>query len=517
MSNSMRNGLRAGIIFGVVIIFLFLIGFTLIAPELISKLYQGTEQTKDFNIELLLPNLVIFVGLLGIWAGITGAKEEEPDTWPKALTAGLTTGLTTGLVVGVTAFIVGTLYFNEVDIRDYLVSLSDENITLFLFNQSALVGALYQFGLLTGTAIIGAVFAIGVGRGSWRKNLSARLNASAKQTISIPAVAGAINSKYTRFTLLGIIIIISFILPQQWGSYWNYVMGTVGIYVLLGIGLNIIIGWAGQLVLGYVAFFAIGAYTFALLTSPEPHHLEWNFWFAIVLAILAATLSGILLGLPILSLRGDYLAIVTLGFGEIVRIMIKSDMMTGLTGGPRGLRDVGGPTLLGQPYSTDINFMHLIIVAVIVTTFLAYRLQNSRTGRGWIAIREDDTVAQATGVNTFRSKLLSLALGAAIAGLAGALFASRNQFTGPEDHALMVSINVLCIVIVGGMGSIPGMFLGAFVLKGLPELLREVEIYRLLVFGALLVVMMIIRPEGLWPLQRPRIEKYDEHQNQIPG
>jgi ABC-type branched-subunit amino acid transport system permease subunit len=517
MSNSIRNGLRAGIIFGIVIIFLFLIGFTLIAPELISKLYQGSEQTKDFNIGLLLPNLVIFMGLLGIWAGITGAKEDEPDTWAKAIVAGLTTGLTTGLLVGITAFIVGTLYQNEVDIRDYLVSLSNENIILFLFNQNALTGALYQFGLMTITSVIGGILAIGVGRASWRKNLAEKIGDSVRQTASMPKVAGTINSKYTRFALLAIIIVISFALPQQWGSYWNYVMGTVGIYVLLGIGLNIIIGWAGQLVLGYVAFFAIGAYTFALLTSPEPHHLEWNFWFAIVLAILAATLSGVLLGLPILSLRGDYLAIVTLGFGEIVRIMIKSDMMTGITNGPRGLRDVGGPTLFGQDFSTDINFMYLIIIAVLLTTFLAYRLQNSRTGRGWIAIREDDTVAQATGVNTFRSKLLSLALGAAIAGLAGALFASRNQFTGPEDHALMVSINVLCIVIVGGMGSIPGMFLGAFVLKGVPEMLREVEIYRLLVFGALLVVMMIIRPEGLWPLQRPRIEKYDEHQKQIPG
>jgi ABC-type branched-subunit amino acid transport system permease subunit len=517
MSNSMRNGLRTGIIFGVVIIFLFLIGFTLIAPELISKLYQGKGQTKSFNIELLIPNLVIFMGALGIWAGITGAKENEPDSWSKALTAGLVTGLTTGVIVGLTAFIIGTLFQNEVDIRDYLVSLSTETITLFLFNQNAITGALIHLGLMVVTSVAGAAMAIGIGRGAWRKNLMNNLGNSVKGALATPRVSGVINSNYTRFVILGVIVIISFILPSQWGSYWNYVMGTVGIYVLLGLGLNIIIGWAGQLVLGYVAFFAIGAYTFSLLTSPEPHHLEWNFWVALIIGILAATLSGILLGLPILSLRGDYLAIVTLGFGEIVRIMIKSDMMTGITNGPRGLRDVGGPTLFGRDFSTDIAFMYLIIIAVLVTTFLAYRLQNSRTGRGWIAIREDDTVAQATGINTFRSKLLSLALGAAIAGLAGALFASRNQFTGPEDHALMVSINVLCIVIVGGMGSIPGMFLGAFVLKGLPEMLREVEIYRLLVFGALLVVMMIIRPEGLWPLQRPRIEKLGDNQKKIPG
>ena len=512
MSNSMRNGLRAGIIFGVVIIFLFLIGFTLIAPELISKLYQGKTQIRD-----LLPNLIIFMGLLGIWAGITGAKQDGPDTWSKVLTAGLVAGLSCGLMVGIIAFIVGTLHQNQVDIRDYFVSLSPENITLFLFNQNAITGALIQFGLLVVSSVAGAAMSMGIGRSEWRKNLTARWGNSVRGALGTPRVSRISKNKYTRFLAIGFIIIVSLLLPSQWGSYWNYVMGTVGIYVLLGLGLNIIIGWAGQLVLGYVAFFAIGAYTFALLTSPEPHHLELNFWVALAIAILAATLSGILLGLPILSLRGDYLAIVTLGFGEIVRIMIKSDMMTGLTNGPRGVRDVGGPTLFGQEFSTDINYMYLIIIAVLVTTFIAYRLQNSRAGRGWIAIREDDTVAQATGINTFSSKLLSLALGAAIAGLAGALFASRNQFTGPEDHALMVSINVLCIVIVGGMGSIPGMFLGAFVLKGLPEMLREVEIYRLLVFGALLVAMMIIRPEGLWPLRRPRLEKYEEHQKQIPG
>jgi branched-chain amino acid transport system permease protein len=161
---------------------------------------------------------------------------------------------------------------------------------------------------------------------------------------------------------------------------------------------------------------------------------------------------------------------------------------------------------MGNVFS-EINYMHLLMLLVLVGLFIAKRLKDSRTGRAWIAIREDQTVAQATGVNTYQYKILALLLGAAFAGLSGALFASRNQFTGPEDFTLMVSVNVLCIVIVGGMGSLPGVILGAFVLKGLPELLRELSDYRLLVFGALLVVMMIVRPNGLWPVGRRKYKK----------
>jgi branched-chain amino acid transport system permease protein len=289
-------------------------------------------------------------------------------------------------------------------------------------------------------------------------------------------------------------------------------MGTVAIYILLGLGLNIIVGYSGQLVLGYVAFFAIGAYTFALLTAPEPHGIEMNLWLAVVISVFFATLTGLLLGLPILNLRGDYLAIVTLGFGEITRILIRSDLLTPFTNGPNGVTNVGQPFWRGHIFS-DVNYVHLLMLLVLISLFVAKRLKDSRTGRAWIAIREDQTVAQATGVNTYRYKILALLLGSAFAGLSGALFASRNQFTGPEDFTLMVSINVLCIVIVGGMGSLPGVVIGAFVLKGLPELLRELEDYRLLAFGALLVVMMIVRPSGLWPTKRKRmsLSRRDQH------
>jgi branched-chain amino acid transport system permease protein len=185
---------------------------------------------------------------------------------------------------------------------------------------------------------------------------------------------------------------------------------------------------------------------------------------------------------------------------------LKSDLLKDFTMGPRGVRNIAGPTLFGRSFTSDVDYMYIIILAVLLSIFLAKRWQESRIGRAWLSISQDETVAQATGVDTYKYKLLALSLGAAFAGLGGALFASRNQFTGPEDHALMVSINVLCLVIVGGMGSLPGIVLGAFVLKGLPEILRELESYRLLVFGALLVVMMIIRPEGLWPARRPKLE-----------
>jgi branched-chain amino acid transport system permease protein len=290
------------------------------------------------------------------------------------------------------------------------------------------------------------------------------------------------------------------------GQYWNYTIGTVGIYVLLGLGLNIVVGLAGLLDLGYVAFFAIGAYTMALLTAPAPHHLLWSFWIVLPIGVVIAAITGLLLGAPVLRMRGDYLAIVTLGFGEIIRILSASDVLTPFTGGPRGVPSVSGPTLFGKPFSSNIDFVYLIFLAVLLIIFVTNRLQHSRVGRAWEAMREDEIVSRAMGINTLTQKLLAFAIGAAFAGLGGALFASRNQFTGPEDFTLMVSINVVAVVIVGGMGNIPGVIAGALVLKGLPEVLRQLQDYRVLVFGALLVVMMLWRPAGIIPSSRRKME-----------
>jgi branched-chain amino acid transport system permease protein len=267
--------------------------------------------------------------------------------------------------------------------------------------------------------------------------------------------------------------------------------------------------------LGYVAFFAIGAYTAGLLTAPAPLPLQIGFWPVMIFSIVMAAFAGILLGIPVLRMRGDYLAIVTLGFGEIIRVLIRSDMLSPYLGGPQGIRDIAGPSLFGVSFSGKA-YLYLIILAILLIILFTNYLQNSKVGRAWMAMREDETVAQAMGINTLYYKLMAFATGAAFAGLGGALFAARNQYTGPADHTLMVSINVLSLLIVGGMGSIPGVIIGAFVLKGLPEILRELDLYRLLVFGGLLVFMMIIRPEGIWPAPRRRMELHEGELDVLP-
>ncbi|MHB8135510.1 MAG: branched-chain amino acid ABC transporter permease [Anaerolineaceae bacterium] len=501
-TSSFKKSANSGLTFAIIVIFLALIGFTITGPSLVQKIWGDTLSAGTIPSYLAL---VVFLGFIGIWNGwkAAGQTGESPLHLKSAIFAGLVAGLVAGLIVMLYAFIVGSISARGIDLRVYLSLLSPESIVYFVFGKSTLIGGLIHLGLSIASAILGAFLAVSADRSGERiskwKNL---VNNWTKNSW----LGSLKKNVYLNYVLVGVVLLLLVLMPRTWGSYWNYIMGTVGIYILLGIGLNIIVGFSGQLVLGYVAFFAIGAYSFALITAPEPHHVELNFWLALLVAIIASAISGVLIGLPIMRLRGDYLAIVTLGFGEIIRILIKSDWLRGITLGPRGVRNIAGPTLFGKSFSSDVDFMYLIILAVILSIFLARRWQESHVGRAWLAISQDETVAQATGVDTYKYKLLALAIGAAFAGLGGALFASRNQFTGPEDHALMVSINVLCLVIVGGMGSIPGVILGAFTLKGLPEILRELENYRLLVFGALLVVMMIIRPEGLWPARRPNLE-----------
>jgi ABC-type branched-subunit amino acid transport system permease subunit len=504
-SPALKKGVRTGTIFGIVIVVMFLIGFTVTGAGLIGKLFGASSYGAPS-----LGFFFLFMGLIGIWAGIAASPRpliEKEDTLPRAILAGTAAGFVSGLFAAAIGLIFGALITNKIDPRTYLPSVSPESIRMFLFNQQPLPGSLMLLVLLTISGLAGAALTFFLRTNDKLKSRANKASTSVGHTLRSDRVTNITHNRYVRLAMLLLLALVLIVLPRSWGSYWNYVFGTVGIYIILGLGLNIITGWSGQLVLGYVAFFAIGAYTFALLTAPEPHQLMWNFWIALALAVLAAAIVGFLLGLPILNLRGDYLAIVTLGFAEIIRILLKSDLMTNYTAGPRGIRDIAGPSILGKAFTSDVDFMYLIIIGVLVVTFLANRLKNSRTGKAWFAINLDETVARATGVNAFSSKLLALALAAGIAGLAGALFASRNQFTGPDDHAMMVSINVLCLVIVGGIGSIPGIFLGAFILKGLPEILRETENFRLLIFGILLIVMMRLRPEGFLPSRRSALEK----------
>jgi branched-chain amino acid transport system permease protein len=303
-----------------------------------------------------------------------------------------------------------------------------------------------------------------------------------------------------RMIRAGIALLILVLLPAVAGSYVGQVLMLVGLYILMGMGLNLEVGLAGLLDLGFVAFFAVGAYTTALLTADASHALaQLSYWAAMPIAVFLSIVVGVLFGLPVLGVRGDYLAVATLGLGEIVRVIVQSDFAAPLLGGAQGILQIPKPRLGGFVLSSPVSLFYLTLVASAVAAFVAWRLENSRLGRAWMALRDDEDVAQALGINLVRSKLLAYGLGAAFAGLAGSIFATMLTSVYPSSFQLLISINVLALIIVGGMGSLPGVVLGSIVLIGLPEVLREFGEYRYLFYGAVLIVMMRLRPEGLWP------------------
>jgi len=303
-----------------------------------------------------------------------------------------------------------------------------------------------------------------------------------------------------RMIRAGIALLVLILLPALAGSYVGQVLMLVGLYILMGMGLNLEVGLAGLLDLGFVAFFAVGAYTTALLTADSPHALaQLPYWGAMPVAVLLSIVVGVLFGLPVLGVRGDYLAVATLGLGEIVRVIVQSDFAAPLLGGAQGILQIPKPRLGSFVLSSPVSLFYLTLVASAVAAFVAWRLENSRLGRAWEALRDDEDVAQALGINLVRSKLLAYGLGATFAGLGGSIFATMLTSVYPSSFQLLISINVLALIIVGGMGSLPGVVLGSIALIGLPELLREFGDYRYLFYGAVLIVMMRLRPEGLWP------------------
>jgi branched-chain amino acid transport system permease protein len=308
------------------------------------------------------------------------------------------------------------------------------------------------------------------------------------------------------FILVGVIVLLY---PLAMGPFFAQVIAIVALFVLLGLGLNITLGLAGLLDLGFVAFYAVGAYTVALLTSTAEYGIAgWTFWQAVPFAVLFSMLFAIVLGLPILRIRGDYLAIATLGFGEIIRILAGSDLLKAFLGGPRGIINIPKPLEVPptHPLSGPVQIYYIALVCAAIVAFVAWRLRGSRLGRSWMAIREDEDVAEGMGVNLVQTKLLAYMLGGAFAGLAGAISAGLVGSIFASSIQLQLSINVVAIVIVGGMGSIPGVILGALFLIGLPELFREFSDYRLLFYGIALMAIMIVRPEGLVPSRITRRE-----------
>jgi len=310
-----------------------------------------------------------------------------------------------------------------------------------------------------------------------------------------------------RSSLISIGVFVLVTLPFMVGLYWSDVTVLFGIYVLMGLGLNIVVGFAGLLDLGYVAFFAIGAYTAGLLTSMRSSLAwGWSFWAAWPVAMFFAAMAGVLLGVPVLRMRGDYLAIVTLGFGEIIRVLALSDLLKPYFGGAQGILEIPKPVVGGLTLLTSQYLYYLILLGCLVAIFISWRLSESRVGRAWIAIREDEDVAEAMGINLVQYKLFAFAIGALLAGGSGAIFGSKLSSIYPHSFNLIISVNVLCLIIVGGVASIPGVVVGGFAMLFLPEVLRFAAEYRYLMYGAALVVMMLVKPEGLWPAERRRRE-----------
>ena len=352
--------------------------------------------------------------------------------------------------------------------------------------------------------------------------------------------SSAASSRLLTFLVCAVLLAVLPLALQPLGEAWVRILDTALLYILLALGLNIVVGFAGLLDLGYIAFYAVGAYLFALLASPHlaenfpavaaafPHGLHMPVWAVIPLGAGVAALAGVLLGAPTLRLRGDYLAIVTLGFGEIIRVFMNNlDAPANLTNGPKGINSIDPITIggvsLGEPLQVlgftlapvTLNYYFFLFI-VVVAVVICLRLHDSRLGRAWMAIREDELAAKAMGLNTRNLKLLAFGLGASFGGVAGVLFASFQGFVSPESFSLQESVLVVAMVVLGGLGHIPGVILGAFLLAALPEVLRHVAgplqemsggrldaaILRQLLVALAMIGIMLMRPRGLWPSPR---------------
>ena len=344
-------------------------------------------------------------------------------------------------------------------------------------------------------------------------------------------------NKIVIFLIAASLLIALPLVVGQFGQGWVRIMALALLYVMLALGLNIVVGYAGLLDLGFVAFYAVGAYMFALMASPHlfenfewiaqalPNGLHTPIWLVVPLAALLAAIAGVLLGTPVLKLRGDYLAIVTLGFGEIIRVFMNNlEHPVNITNGPRGLDRIDSMTLFGLDFGKALQigdfripsvtmYYYLFLVLVVASVIICHRLETSRIGRAWMAIREDEIAAKAMGINTRNMKLLAFGMGATFGGISGSMFAAFQGFVSPESFSLMESVMIVAMVVLGGMGHIPGVILGAVMLAALPEVLRYVagdiqnltggridaSILRQLLIAVAMITVMLLRPRGLWP------------------
>ncbi len=411
---------------------------------------------------------LLFVGAMGM----VGLLSAGVETMPRSIRRPLLTAAAWTLVLG----LFSENFANRT--RDFFGA----SVASFFYAGKALA-PIFAGGVFVLIAAGNRLWAV---RGAGVQSRITSLEPSQRRRLQLASVAAA--------------FVFMVILPLLLGTYLSEVANNVGIFILMGLGLNIVVGFAGLLDLGYVAFFAIGAYSMAVLTTEGPLGIgNLTFWEAIPFCVLLAAGAGIFLGIPVLRMRGDYLAIVTLGFGEIIRILALSDLLKPFIGGAQGVLRIPKPDLFGLSLVKPEQFYYVVLGGCLIAVFVSYRLAESRLGRQWMAMREDEDVAEAMGIKLVSAKLLAFATGAAFAELGGALFAAKLTSIFPHSFSLTISINVLSLIIIGGMGSLPGVVVGALILVGLPELLREFAEYRLLMYGALLVVMMLSRPEGFIP------------------
>lgn len=497
---SLLAGLIAGMLTGAVLTALVLIGdkvdlravFLTASPTLYSMLTFGQGVGNAWI-------LIVF----GALAGLAGAAF---FLLPEKLRHPILRGLLVTCLISLFTGLIGVIMINQ----GGFVAQAEK----FLFGQTGLS--------LNGALIVFLPVA------AWAMIWSSRGKAVQDGIARLPK-AGQVS---LRLVLFAVLIYVLVRLPAVSGLFVSQVIVIISLYVLMGLGLNITLGFAGLLDLGFVAFFAIGAYTVGLLTSYGQYGLQHiSFWLAVPIGVLVAMFAGAFLGLPVLGIRGDYLAIATLGFGEIVRILAGSDFLARYFGGPQGVIGIQKPCLGtleafikvdvprvcdGIQLGTPKEMYFVAVVSAIFVAFVATRLRDSRLGRAWMAIREDEDVAEALGVNLIQTKLLAYMLGAAFAGLGGGIFAALIGSIFASSMQLIVSINVVSLIIVGGMGSIPGVIVGAIALIGLPELLREVSEYRFLFYGAALIIMMLSKPAGLWPSTITLRELHQEDPAQEP-
>jgi branched-chain amino acid transport system permease protein len=455
----------------------------------------------------LLPTVMSFINLRSVFVSLD-------NNIYKMLTFGFPPAMGIGLLLGLGAILgfLGALLMELPEslrrpiagglIAAGLAGLFQELIRPILANSTTtkpIHDLLYTW---TGMTLRGAIIIFGLvaaGIVLWRMNRE-RILSNFNQLTPI--------AQYRiRWGFIAAAIVLATLFPIYAGNFIGQVLLTVGLFTLMGMGLNLEVGIAGLLDLGFVAFYAVGAYVTGLLMADSPFALaHLSFWEAMPIAVLCSVIMGIIFGIPVLKVRGDYLAVATMGLGEIVRVIVLSDAAAPLLGGAKGVLQIPRPEIGHFHLNNPVYLFYLTLVASLVAAYAAWRLEESRLGRAWKAIRDDEDVAQALGINLIQVKLLAYGLGAAFAGLAGSIFAVMLGSIYPHSFQLIISINILALIIVGGMGSLPGVALGAIVLIGLPEMLREFGEFRYLFYGLAIVAVMRLKPEGLWPSASKRRE-----------